>query len=110
MPLSKETILHISRLAKLDLAAGRQGAEAEAEIAGFTGQMNLLVEYLDILKQADTDGVEPLYSPMSRTAPPAPDEPDKNYATAADALARREQMLKNAPEQAHGFFVVPKIL
>ena len=104
MPISKETVLRASRLAKLDLAAGAQGAEAEAEIERFVAQMGIIVEYMDIMNQADTSGVEPMYSPMGRTAPPAPDTPDETSAP------RRDLMLHNAPEQADGLFVVPRIL
>lgn len=102
MAVSKATVLHTSNLARLDLGAGATGAEAEAGIEAFARQMDRIVEYMDILAEADTAGVEPLYSPMSRTAPPAADEPRADYS--------REAVLANAPEREDGFFIVPRVL
>jgi aspartyl-tRNA(Asn)/glutamyl-tRNA(Gln) amidotransferase subunit C len=95
MSVNKETVLHTGKLARLGFA------EAE-KLELFAGQMEQIVEYMDILKSADTTGIEPLFSPMRRTAPPRED------------LARpgcpREEELSNAPEAEQGFFVVPKVL
>lgn len=102
MPVSKKTVLHTSSLARLDLGVGASGAEAEARIETFARQMNEIVGYMDILAEADTAGVEPMFSPMSLMAPPAPDEPLALYA--------REEVLANAPEREDGFFIVPRVL
>ena len=102
MAVSKQTVLHVSNLARLNLSAGSEGAEAEARIEQFARQMDDIVEYMDILQQADTDGVEPMFSPMSLTSPLRPDEARQEYT--------REQVLENAPEQENGFFVVPRVL
>ncbi|MDR2503552.1 MAG: Asp-tRNA(Asn)/Glu-tRNA(Gln) amidotransferase subunit GatC [Deltaproteobacteria bacterium] len=100
MSVSKATVLRAGRLARLSLDEG-------AGLEDFAGQMAGIVEYMDILNQADTCGVEPMFSPMSRTAPPVQDEP----ATAgAGQPCPREDILRNAPEQADGLFVVPRIL
>ncbi|MDR2050179.1 MAG: Asp-tRNA(Asn)/Glu-tRNA(Gln) amidotransferase subunit GatC [Deltaproteobacteria bacterium] len=103
MAISKETVLHVSRLARLDLAAGLSGAEAEDKIGSFAVQMAQIVEYMDILNQADTSGVAPLFSPVSLTAAPRQDIP-------LEAGFSREQILANAPEQEKGMFVVPRVL
>lgn len=102
MPVSKETVLHTSSLARLDLGSGASGPEAEARIGTFARQMNEIVGYMDILASADTTGVEPMFSPMSLMAPPRPDEPAAIYT--------REEVLANAPEQEDGFFIVPRVL
>ncbi|MDL2285150.1 Asp-tRNA(Asn)/Glu-tRNA(Gln) amidotransferase subunit GatC [Desulfovibrio sp. OttesenSCG-928-F07] len=102
MPVSKQTVIHTSRLARLDLAAGMTGADAEAKISEFSAQMDAIVGYMDILSEADTTGVEPMFSPMALTAPPRADEKNQDY--------NREQVLENAPEQDNGFFIVPRIL
>lgn len=102
MAVSKETVLHTSRLARLDLSAGYGGAEAEARIETFARQMDQIVAYMDILDEADTTGVEPMFSPMSRTAPPAED--------VAEALYSRDEVLAGAPEQEDGLFIVPRVL
>ena len=102
MSVSKQTVIHTSRLARLNLAEGASGAEAEARVETFARQMEQIVAYMDILDEADTDGVEPMFSPMSLTAPPAKDAVEQVYA--------REEVLANAPEQEDGFFIVPRVL
>ena len=100
MSVSKETVLRAGRLARLSLDKG-------PELEDFAGQMAGIVEYMDILNQADTCGVEPMFSPMSRTAPPVPDE---STTAGANQPCVREDILRNAPEQSGGLFVVPRIL
>lgn len=102
MPVSKDTVIHTSKLARLNLGAGAEGAQAEAKIARFAGEMEAIVSYIDMLDQADTDGVEPLFAPQYRTAPPRADEVKQEYT--------REEVLANAPDQDQGFFMVPKVL
>jgi aspartyl-tRNA(Asn)/glutamyl-tRNA(Gln) amidotransferase subunit C len=65
--------------------------------------MAQIVEYMDILNQADTAGVAPLFSPLSLTAAPRQDIP-------LEEAFSREQILANAPEQEKGMFAVPKVL
>ncbi|MDR2893316.1 MAG: Asp-tRNA(Asn)/Glu-tRNA(Gln) amidotransferase subunit GatC [Deltaproteobacteria bacterium] len=102
MPISKESILRISRLARLDLEAGTKFGASENQVEAFVEQMQRIVGYIDILEEADTVGVEPLYSPLQLTAQSRPDVIVQEYT--------REEILRNAPEQADGFFVVPKVI
>jgi aspartyl-tRNA(Asn)/glutamyl-tRNA(Gln) amidotransferase subunit C len=111
MSVNRETVLHTSKLARLELLDLPNSAHSSGKVDGvaagdklelFARQMDQIVGYMDILKSADTTGTEPLFSPMRRTAPPREDE--------AALLYKREDELSNAPEQDQGFFVVPKIL
>lgn len=102
MSVTRETVLHTSRLARLNIGAGLEGAEAEEKIKAFAAKMDTLVQYMDILNQADTSGVEPLFSPVKLTAPPRPDTVKQDY--------KREDILQNAPEQENGCFVVPRVI
>lgn len=102
MSVSRETVLHTSLLARLDLARGSSGDEAESKISAFAREMDGIVEYMDILALADTEGVEPLFSPLQHTAPPRADEAISAYS--------REEVLSNAPDADNGFFVVPQVL
>lgn len=102
MAVSKETVLHTSLLARLDLASGAGGEEAGSRISAFARQMDGIVEYMDILETAETEGVEPLFSPLSYTAPPRKDEACQHYS--------RDEVLSNAPDAEDGFFVVPQVL
>lgn len=102
MSVSKKTVEHVSLLSRLDLRAGGEGAEAEKKLERFARQMDEIVGYMDILNRADTAGVEPMYSPLSLSAPPRADEPASDYT--------REEVLSNAPEAENGFFVVPRVI
>ena len=49
--LKKEEVLHVAKLAKLDLS--------EAEIEKFTPQHSKIIDYIGELSEVDTNGVEP---------------------------------------------------
>lgn len=95
MAVSKQTVLHVARLARFDLGD-------DSNIDTFAGQMDQIVEYMNILDEADTTDVEPMFSPMSLMAPPSED--------VAEALYSRDEILAGAPEQEDGFFIVPRVL
>lgn len=106
MSINKETVLHTAGLARLDPAAGAAGPEAEAALGLFAGHMGNIIKYMDILNQVDSSGVEPLFSPLSLSAPPALDLVSEDGGGRA-----RELLLANAPQRdERGFFVVPKVL
>ena len=102
MSVSKETVLHTGKLARLDLRSLFEGQDYDEKLEVFADQMSKIVAYMDILESADCSGVEPLYSPMHLTAPPRADEVKQEYS--------REQELENAPEQGDGFFLVPRVI
>lgn len=49
--LKKEEVLHVAKLAKLDLT--------ETEIEKFTPQLSKIIDYISELSEVDTNGVEP---------------------------------------------------
>jgi len=51
MPLSKEEIKHIAKLARLDLT--------DAELEKYGGQLSDVLNYIDQLKEVEVKGVEP---------------------------------------------------
>lgn len=90
--ISDETIEYVGILAKLDLS------DEEKEAA--KKDMGRMLDYIDLLNQLDTDGVEP----MSHVFP-------VHNVFREDVVTNgndRENMLANAPEQRDGAFVVPK--
>ena len=92
--ISDETIEYVGILAKLALS------EEEKEAA--KKDMGRMLDYIDKLKELDTTGVEP----MSHVFP-------VHNVFREDVVSngdRREEILKNAPEEKDGMFVVPKIL
>ena len=90
--ISDETIEYVGILAKLDLS----GAEKEQAKA----DMGNMLDYIDMLNELDTTGVEP----MSHVFP-------VHNVFREDVVANgddRENMLANAPEKKDGGYKVPK--
>ena len=90
--ISDETIEYVGILAKLDLS------DEEKEAA--KKDMGRMLDYIDMLNQLDTEGVEP----MSHIFP-VHNVFREDVVTNGDD---RENMLANAPEQRDGAFVVPR--
>jgi aspartyl-tRNA(Asn)/glutamyl-tRNA(Gln) amidotransferase subunit C len=95
MPESGEIdVAHVARLARLNLTAD--------ETTLFQEQLQRVLEYAEKLRAPDTSAVEtaahaaPLFDILRE------DEP-RPWFTADDALS-------NAPRQANGLFVVPKVV
>jgi aspartyl-tRNA(Asn)/glutamyl-tRNA(Gln) amidotransferase subunit C len=92
--ISKGQVEHVAKLARLEVS--------EDEKAMFARHLSSILTYMDQLKEADTEGVEP-------TATVLPTE-SVFREDAVKLSLPREQALANAPDQADGFFRVPKIL
>lgn len=90
--ISDETIEYVGILAKLELS------QEEKEQA--KKDMGSMLDYIDKLNELDTEGVEP----MSHVFP-------VHNVFREDVVKNgddRENILKNAPEERDGAFVVPK--
>ncbi len=57
---------------------------------------------MEVLGGVDTEGVEPLYSPVQHS--------DASREDAACNRRTREEVLRNAPEQDGQYFIVPRIV
>ncbi len=90
--ISDETIEYVGILAKLELS------EEEKEQA--KKDMGSMLDYIDKLGELDTTGVEP----MSHVFP-VKNVFREDVVTNGDA---REEILKNAPGEKDGMFVVPR--
>ncbi len=90
--ISDETMEYVGILAKLELS------EEEKEKA--KKDMGKMLDYIDKLNELDTSGVEP----MSHVFP-VHNVFREDVVTNGDD---RENILKNAPEERDGAFVVPK--
>lgn len=90
--ISDETIEYVGILAKLELS------EEEKEKA--KKDMGSMLDYIDKLNELDTTGVEP----MSHVFPIQNVFREDVVVNGDD----RENILKNAPEEKDGSFVVPK--
>ncbi len=94
MKITKDEILHVADLARLDL-------DAEA-IETFAGQIGKVLQYVDTLNEIDTEGIRPTSHAIFLTNAFREDEPRPHLD--------RNQALANAPEKEEGNFVVPKII
>jgi aspartyl-tRNA(Asn)/glutamyl-tRNA(Gln) amidotransferase subunit C len=105
MALDEKTAQDIARLARLRLTDSEDGALSEAAsktLETLVAEFAKIVGYMDILAQADTSGIEPLYSPMIDPLPPRDDEPRSGPGASDD-------LLEGAPERIGRFFSVPRI-
>lgn len=90
--ISDETIEYVGILAKLELSDEEKEKAKE--------DMGKMLDYIDKLNELDTSNVEP----MSHVFP-------VNNVFREDVVTNgddRENILKNAPEEKNGAFVVPK--
>ncbi len=94
MALDRETVARIARLARI--------AVPEEELDGLTGELARILEWIDRLREVDTEAVEPMRRVMDITPHLRPDE-----VTDGDC---REAILRNAPRRWDGYFVVPKVV
>ena len=102
-PLARADVLHIARLARLDLS--------EAEVERFAAELGTILTYVGEVQRVDTTDV----APMSHAGSLAPDsDPQASGAGWRDDHPRpcldRASALANAPDASAGLFRVPKVL
>jgi aspartyl-tRNA(Asn)/glutamyl-tRNA(Gln) amidotransferase subunit C len=91
MAISRDEVLHVARLARLELS--------EDELDRFAEQLNAILEAVGKVGELDLEGVEPTAHPLDLVNVWAEDEP-RPCLTADEALA-------NAPDSEGGMFRVP---
>ncbi|MFL6530143.1 MAG: Asp-tRNA(Asn)/Glu-tRNA(Gln) amidotransferase subunit GatC [Chthoniobacterales bacterium] len=87
-------VAYVAKLARLKLSA--------EETRLFQEQIGHVLEYADSLRSVDVSGVEPAAHSVPMFDVTRADEA-RDWFTAENALA-------NAPRQANGLFIVPKVL
>lgn len=94
MQITRKDVEQVALLSRLEIA--------QSDVQKFTGQLNAILEYVDVLDKVNTEGVEPTAHVL----------PLKNVMRADKAVSSlsRELALSNAPEQEDGYFKVPKII
>lgn len=102
MPIDLKTLERTAELARIDLTHGLSESEAPAYLEKLTGELSTIVGYIDVLAEADTEGVEPLYSPMLEVAGYRDDVPERR--------SEPEDILSQAPDRIGNLFAVPKII
>lgn len=94
MKITKDEVLYVADLARLDLD--------EAAIEKFAGQIDTIFDYVDKLNEVDTEGIRPTTHAISLTNAFREDEPQEHL--------EREKALANAPEEEGGNFIVPRVV
>jgi aspartyl-tRNA(Asn)/glutamyl-tRNA(Gln) amidotransferase subunit C len=89
--IDREQVLHVARLARLELS--------EAEIERMAGELSGILEHVDRISELDLDRVEPTTHVVELANVLRPDEPEPSLP--------RELALEPAPDPADGFFRVP---
>ena len=87
-------IKYVARLARLELTPEEESKMAE--------QLEAVLSYIEKLKQVDVSGVEPTAHAFPLVNVTRSDE--------ATISLSHEEALSNAPAQANGLFIVPKIV
>lgn len=94
MSLDKQQVQHIAMLARLKLS--------DAEFAQSVEKLSRIVDFVDQLAAADTDGVVPMAHPLDAAQRLRPDVViDSN---------ERDRFQKNAATVANGLYLVPKVI
>ena len=94
MKITKDEVLHVANLARLDID--------EASMDKFARQIGTILEYVDTLRRVDTQGVTPTSHAIFLTNAFREDEERENLD--------RDKALANAPEKEDGNFIVPKVI
>jgi len=92
--LDKDQVQHIAMLARLKLADG--------EFAQTVEKLSRIVDFVDQLGQAKTDGVVPMAHPLHATQRLRPDQ--------VVEVDDRDHIQQNAPLTENGLYLVPKVI
>ena len=94
MPVDKDTVARIARLAHLKVP--------EEELETLAGELDKILQWVEQLDQIDTEGVPPMTSVADMSM--------RWRTDVVDDGGSADRVLANAPETTHGFFVVPKVV
>ena len=94
MSIDKDTVKHISKLARISLD--------EKKISNISKDLSSIMKFIEKLNELSTDKVTPLTSIINASLKSREDEIKDGKI--------RDQILKNSPEKNEEFFVVPKVV
>jgi|HubBroStandDraft_4_1064222.scaffolds.fasta_scaffold1202645_2 aspartyl-tRNA(Asn)/glutamyl-tRNA(Gln) amidotransferase subunit C len=102
-PLTRADVLHIARLARLDLS--------EDDVERFTAELGKILTYVGEVQRVDTTDVTPM-SHAGALSPPGGEPPAGGPAGRDDhprPCLDRSSALANAPDASAGLFRVPRV-
>ena len=91
MAITREQVLHVARLARLDLD--------DDEVERLTGELGAILDAVSKVAELDLENVPPTSHPLDLVNVWAEDEPHGSLPL--------EDVLRNAPESERGLFKVP---
>ena len=94
MSIDKDTVIHISKLARISLD--------EKKIDNLSKDLTSIMKFIESLNKINTDKITPLTSIINASLRSRKDEVKDGKI--------RDQILKNSPEKNDEFFVVPKVI
>lgn len=94
MKITRQDVENVALLSRLEMTA--------EELDAYSGQLNAILEYADVLNKLDTQGIEPTAHVLPLNNVMRPDEVKPSLP--------RELALSNAPEAEDGYFKVPKVM
>ena len=94
MSIDKETVKHISKLAKISLE--------DKKIESLSKDLTSIMKFIEKLNKLNTDKIVPLTSIIDASLKSRKDEVKDGKI--------RDQILKNSPENNEEYFVVPKVI
>ena len=94
MSIDKDTVKHISKLARISLD--------ENKVKTLSKDLTSIMKFIENLNKLNTDKIAPLTSIINASLKSRKDEVKDGKI--------RDQILKNSPEKNDEFFVVPKVI
>lgn len=94
MSLTRDDVYRIAHLARIEI----NEAQANATLA----QLNDIFTMIEKMQRVNTDGVEPMSHPLGGS--------QRLRADVVSDTDQRAANLRNAPEQADGLFLVPRVV
>ena len=94
MSLDKKSVKKVASLARIRMS--------DDELERMVPQLSKIIGFVEQLAEVNTDNVEPLANVVDITP-----ELRKDVVNDGDCV---DKVLKNAPEDTQGYFVVPKVI
>jgi len=94
MSIDKDTVKHISKLARISLD--------QKKVDSLSKDLTSIMRFIESLNKLNTDKITPLTSIINASLKSRRDEVKDGKI--------RDQILKNSPEKNEEFFVVPKVI
>ena len=94
MSIDKDTVKHISKLARISLD--------EKKVNRLSKDLSSIMKFIEKLNELNTDKTAPLTSIINASLKSRDDEVKDGKI--------RDQILKNSPDKNKEFFVVPKVI